>query len=315
VTRRYHAHGLLVDSDVELPLTAACADRPGPPDLTLRRGADRPVPPGDPDGEPVARLADPAGRTFYSIATDGSRTVLRYPGLCEFVGDGGLRDVQVHLHPGREPGLIPVLAAGNLLAVHLRLRGELVLHASAVRIGSCAIAFVGGSGMGKSTMATLLCAGGHPLLTDDVLRTQLLLDTVLVHPGSTETRLRDAARPLAAALSGAGRATADGRLAVRPTIHTGPPLRLAACVVPQPDRAQTGVTAHRLTGSRALLLLARFPRVLGWTEPLALARDFQLLADLVERVPVFCAQVPWGPPFPADLAAELLAALGSSLDP
>jgi len=78
--------------------------------------------------------------------------------------------VTVHLHPGADLGLVTVLTAGALLAVHLRLRGELVLPASAVQLGGAALAFVRASGMGKSTLAALLCASGHGLVTDDVLR-------------------------------------------------------------------------------------------------------------------------------------------------
>lgn len=308
MTLRYRAHGLLVDSDVALALPGAPFDL-RTPDLVLRRAPDRDVPAGDPDGALLARVADRSGTAFYVIATDGVHTRLRYPDLCEFVGDAGMRAVRVALAPGRDPGVIPVLAGGLLLALHLRLRGDLVLHASAVRVGERAVAFAGASGMGKSTIATVLCAAGHPLLTDDVLRAELRADAVLVHPGSTETRLRDAARPLAAALPGAGRPTADGRLAVTPPGHTGPPVPLAACVVPQPSRELDRVAVRRLTGPRALMLLSRFPRILGWAQQTGAAREFDQLADLVARVGVFEARIPWGPPFAPDLAADLLAAI------
>lgn len=308
MTFRFRAHGLVIDSDV--PLALPSGPENGRADLVLRRGPDRPVPADDPDGALLARVADRDDTAFYVIATDGDRTVLRYPDLCEFVGDPALREVRVALAPGRDPGVIPVLAGGMLLALHLRLRGELVLHASAVRVGKRAVAFVGASGMGKSTIATVLCAAGHPLLTDDVLRAELGRDAVIVHPGSTETRLRDAARPLADAVAGPGRPTADGRLAVAPAVHTAGPVPLAACVVPQPSREHDRVQVRRLTGPRALMLLARFPRILGWTQPAALAREFDQLADLVARVAVVEARIPWGPPFAPGLAEDLLTAIG-----
>jgi hypothetical protein len=310
MSHRYRAHGLLVDSDTELPLGPADPSDPGPADLVLRRGTDRPVRATDPPGQVLARLADPTGRTFYCISTDGTRTRLRYPGLGEFVGDSELHEVTVHLVPGADPGVIPVLAAGTLLAVHLRLRGDLVLHASAVRVGDGAVAFVGASGMGKSTMATVLCAHDHALLSDDVLRVRTGPDRVLVHPGSTETRLRDAARPLAEVVAGTGRQTADGRLAVRPAAYAGAPLPLLACVVPRPSRDRHLIEVRRLAGPRALMLLARFPRILGWSHPAALARDFQLLGELVELVGVHEAHIPWGPPFARDLADQLLSGVG-----
>jgi hypothetical protein len=162
--------------------------------------------------------------------------------------------------------------------------------------------------MGKSTIATVLCGAGHPLLTDDVLRVQLRPDGVVAHAGSTETRLRDAAQPLAAGLP--GRRTADGRLAVAPGNVAGSPRPLAACVVPRPSRECDRVEVRRLRGAHALMLLSRFPRILGWTQPATLAGEFEQLGDLVTRIAVFEARIPWGPPFAPDLPGELLDRLG-----
>ena len=304
----YHAHGLWIDSDVELPLPPADPRHTGASDLVLRRRTDRPVPDGDPEGELIARAAQRDGTAFYSVTVERGRTCLRYPGLCEFVGDTGMREVDVTLAPDRDPGVIPVLATGMLLALHLRLRGDLVLHASAVRVGETALAFVGASGMGKSTMATVLCAAGHALLTDDVLRAQLQPHGVVVHSGSTETRLRDAARPLAEGLP--GRRTADGRLAVMAGSLAEGPLPLAACIVPRPSLEHDRVHVRRVGGARALMLLSRFPRIPGWRQACTLGREFEQLADLVAGVGVFEAHIPWGPPFPPDLPIDLLTGAG-----
>lgn len=310
----YQAHGLLIRSGFELPLTVADADPGAPPDLVIDAGCDRLVPTDDPPGTVLARLADRNGTTFYSIGRERDRTVLRYPGRCEFVGDGELRAVIVHVQPSADPGVVPVLAAGALLAVHLKLRGRLVLHASSVRVGAAALAFVGASGMGKSTLATLLCTAGHQLVSDDVLRVDLGRDRVpRVYAGSTETRLRAAARELAAGKpEGSVRPTADGRLAVRSPVHTGATLPLAACVVPLPSREDAEIAVRRISGAQALMRLSQFPRVVGWLEPSAQRRDFHQLADLVGQVPVYEARIPWGPPFGPDLAVRLLDALGLS---
>jgi hypothetical protein len=87
-------------------------------------------------------------------------------------------------------------------------------------------------------------------------------------------------------------------------------LPLAACVVPLPSREHDRVQVRRVAGGRALMLLSRFPRILGWRQPTTLAREFEQLADLVGRVRVFEARIPWGPPFAPDLAADLLAGVG-----
>lgn len=301
---RYRAHGLDIRSAAVLPLPPA-GPGPGPgPDLVLRVGAERPVPDTDPPGQVLAALGRPDGGRFYCFTRTADAVVLRYPGLCEFVGDAGLADVTVRMHPGADPGLVPVLAAGALVAVHLKLRRALVLHAGAVEVGGRALAFVGASGMGKSTLTAALCRAGHGLVSDDVLRAEPVRDgSVLVHPGSSEVRLRPAARELAA---GAGRETADGRLAVTAPTPGTRPLALAACVVPLPSRTVERVTVRRLSTAEALLRLVRFPRVVGWREPGTAAAEFQALADLAERVPVHEASIPWGPPFRPDVLAGLV---------
>lgn len=311
MTADYEAHGLLIRSDIPLRLPPAV--KAGVPDVVLRRGVDRAVPAGNPPGEPLAELCDERNQTFYSVARDQSHTVMRYPGLCEFVGDRGLHDVVVHLAPGVDEGVLSVLAGGAVLAVHLMVRGNLVLHASAVRVEDTAVAFVGASGMGKSTLATLLCADGHQLVADDVVRVCMAQpgSRPIVFPGSIESRLRPGASALADAAPAASvRRTADGRIALQLDTHDGPPLPLVACVVPFPNHHTDEIVVSALTRAQGLRRLLQFPRIVGWVELAWQVRNFEALADLVNLVPVFEAQVPWGPPFRPGLARQLCAELG-----
>lgn len=310
---RYRAHGLRVRSTVVLPLPGDPLTRAGrgcsAPDLVLRTGPRRPVPCTDPPGTLLAALDRPGGGRYYCFTRTADAVVLRYPGLCDFVGDAALRRVSVHLDPAADAGLVPVLAAGALLAVHLTLRHALVLHASAVDVDGRALAFVGASGTGKSTLAAALGRAGHPLVSDDVLRVEPG-DVPRVHAGSTETRLRPAARALADdAPPGAVRATADGRLALALPVRTAGPLPLAACVLPAPNRTASEVAVRPLSPAGALVRLVQFPRVVGWREPETAAAQFQALADLVQVVPVVQASIPWGPPFPPGVLAELVEAV------
>ncbi len=309
----YRAHGLVIRSEVELALPVGSPGM-GTPDLVLRFGAQRTIPSEVPPGCRLATLSRRDGTIRYSLARARDRTVLRYPGLCDFVGDPDLADITVHLHPGADPGLIPVLATGALVAVHLKLQHELAMHASAVQLDGRALAFVGASGMGKSTLAAVLCRNGCGLVSDDVLRVDLTDPTVVrVYPGGTENRLRMSARELAdRAPSDAVRPTADGRLALRPRSCAGEPLPLAACVVPRPTRTAVDVSVQKLPKAKALLRMIQFPRVVGWSEPSSTACEFQALADLVERVPIFEALVPWGPPFRQEVLAGLLEAVAGS---
>lgn len=298
MTHRYRAHGLNVVSDIELPLPPGGTAEP---DLALRLGNRRPVRAEPPEGVPVATVTDADGALRYGIARSDAGIVLRYPGLCEFTGDHEFAEVTAHQHPGVDEGYLPVLATGMVLALHLLLRGHVVVHASAVRDGDTAIAFVGASGMGKSTLATALCRDGCTLLADDVLRIEQHGSAMRVYPGSVETRLRPGAHRLA---DGATiRHTADCRLAMRFDGVPAGPVPLALCVVPRPSRSATELVVERIAPVRALLLLSRFPRVLGWCEQTSLATSFHGLADLVEQVPVVTATIPWDAPFDSVLPA------------
>ncbi|PXY35176.1 hypothetical protein BAY59_06890 [Prauserella coralliicola] len=121
---RYRAHGLGILSDLELPLPPG----DGRHEVTLRLGEAVDVPHRRPEGKPLAELSREGGRMFYALAREGERTVLRYPELAEFAGDADLADVTAHPQRGADPGLLSVLASGTLLAVHLLLRGHLVLQ-------------------------------------------------------------------------------------------------------------------------------------------------------------------------------------------
>ena len=215
---------------------------------------------------------------------------------------------------GADPGVVSVLVSGTLLAFVLTMRGETVLHASAVQVGDAAVAFVGASGMGKSTMATLLCAEGGRLVTDDVLRLDLTSSPPTCALGATELRLRKGADHLADRFRSAPglRTTGDDRQALAAAPAATDDLPLAALVVPVPDHSPERRTAeiNRLSQRDAIMLLAQFPRLLGWQDASVLRAGFHQLADIVDRVPVHVAVLPWGPPFADDIAASVLRATG-----
>jgi hypothetical protein len=306
---RYAVHGYAVASDVALAAPPGDAD--GAPDLVLRRGAPRSVPRAACEGLELARIEDERRAVYYSMIRRNGRVRLRFGAACEFEADPGLTDVTHHADPAADPGLVGVLASGTLLAVRLVLDGKLALHASAVAVDGSVVAFVGASGMGKSTLAALVCAGAGELFTDDVLHVSGPRSAPIAWPGATECRLRDSATSVTGLYNGDGsvRPTADGRTAVTPPRRATAPLPLAACVIPLPSRQARAVQVRRLARHEALLSLVRFPRIVGWREPASTARQFQLLADLVEAVPVLEARVPWGPPFSTDIAMELVEAV------
>jgi hypothetical protein len=212
--------------------------------------------------------------------------------------------------------VVSILAAGTLMAFKLITAGHLVLHASAVRICGRGLAFIGASGMGKSTMASLMCADGAALITDDLALVTIAGDHALVTPGATESRLRPGAIQLTELFtSPTTRLTSDGRIAVTLPHGGNDALALDAIVIPVPSREHEKLELTALTPAQSLILLTQFPRIPGWTGGEVLSRQFALLGALVQRVPAYVAVIPWGPPFVVETGQQLLDALRWSQPP
>ena len=274
-------------------------------DVDVRWGQDIHDSSEPPPGDVVAVYGSDEDR-WYTATSTGSGYRLRFRECGEFVISADLSTVEIRRDPAGRTEMLPILLAGTVSAFLLALRGETVLHASAVAIDGAALAFVGQSGRGKSTLAALLCVEtGHELVTDDVLTVDPG-PPVTCLGGAFELRLRPAAAVLADARpESPTRPTADERLAFSPTPRPPEPLPLAAIVIPAPSRTASDVEVRRIPPSDAVFALLSFPRVHGWCRPDVLSRDFTTLSQVVNRVPVYDVTVPWGPPFSPDVARSL----------
>lgn len=307
-------YGLVVDSDTDLH-----QDRPAPagaaPDVLIRRGTQTEPTTDLPPGEPILKC-DGATRSVYAFTRRDDGFTLRFFGVCDFDVTPGLDRMEVRTVRGANEGMASVLTAGASLAFQLYQRGHLVLHASAVEVDGAAWGFVGYSGMGKSTMAALLCSDGGALITDDVLRVDDVSRRPVARLGATELRLRKGADSIAGRFdSGAPqvRRSADDREVLRLRDGATDRLPLDVLVIPFPSRTIDRVEVHRLSTTEALLALSGYPRLLGWRDPAVQRQQFERTATLVDRVPVLAANIPWGPPFPAALVGELKDRIGELL--
>lgn len=116
--------------------------------------------------------------------------LLRFPGIADFLVDPLGEQVCAHPTPGSSPGTIHHLYLHQVLPLALSRQGQLVLHAGAVAWpGAGAVAFLGASGQGKSTLTTAMALKGAPMLTDDGLQVQWLDGRCLVLPSEPAVRL------------------------------------------------------------------------------------------------------------------------------
>jgi hypothetical protein len=309
--RLHHVYGCTISSDLDLHLPEVDASLR--PEVMLRRSTEEVETDWAPARADLLAGARDESRGMGFIAGRTSQGYrLRFDGLCDFDVSSDLAKVTWKLCPGGDPGLVSVLAAGALMAFRLIMGGHLVLHASAVCVRGRGLAFVGASGMGKSTMATLMCAGDATMLTDDLARIDLDGGRAVLSPGAVESRLRPAAVQLKDLFSAPGvmRITSDGRSAMSLPVWMNGPVTLDAVVVPLPSRDQTELALTAMSPAQSLVLLSNFPRLPGWVDTGVLTHQFNRLADLVECVPVYLAVVPWGPPFVTETGTQLMRRLG-----
>jgi hypothetical protein len=315
-TETYAVAGLKLASPVRLAAPTAG----GPPDWTIDFGDPRLPPPGRSDDELVSELAGPDKVLYRVTAGPGRRPVmLEFPGLADFEIHPAPRTVVAHAHPDSDPGLLPILVTGTLTALLLSLAGEIVLHASAVEVAGAAVAFVGGSGQGKTTVAALCCTAGYPLVADDLLVVRVSEDgSVHCLRGSGELRLRPRVDQLADLLAGAGSGrylTADGRHAVAPPATALERLPLGTVAVPLPQRGPRDVGVSTLGPGQAMVTLLRSQRIAQWRSPEVAKARMGKVARIAAVVPVKSLLVPWGPPWDPGMARSLVSALADGTDP
>jgi hypothetical protein len=78
---------------------------------------------------------------------------------------------------------------GSVFGVLLRQRGLLLLHASALVLKDCAVAFLGEHGRGKSTLAAALHGQGCGVLADDLTAIQFSREGAVVLPSFPRLKL------------------------------------------------------------------------------------------------------------------------------
>ncbi|NJK56498.1 MAG: serine kinase [Pleurocapsa sp. SU_5_0] len=100
------------------------------------------------------------------------------------------REIIVDPEKGINEDVLRPCILGSAMVVLLQQRGFLVLHASCVVVEDEAIAFLGYSGSGKSTIASAFHREGYGILTEDVMAIDTKVDPYLVIPSFPSIKLR-----------------------------------------------------------------------------------------------------------------------------
>jgi hypothetical protein len=243
------------------------------------------------------------GVEWVRFARVGPRYLLRFPTLADFLISGDAAEVRCRPRAGTPAGTLRHLFLNQVLPLVMGQRGRLVVHASAVVTPRGAVAFLGRSGRGKSTLAAWLWAEGCPLVTDDCLRIEDRRGRLVAMPSHPAIRLWPSTLRRLAIEHAPARRTAHYTDKVqipvdaRPRAFARRPVQLAAVYVLSPAGAGRGrvpVRSEPLSTRDALVeLIAHLYRLdVGSRE--TLRRDFHRLADIARRLPVRRLHVPRG---------------------
>ena len=169
----YSAYGLQIRSFMPLPELLPAADSQW--DISIEIGSAECIPP---------EVLDKQG---YLKVTP-TQSVIYLPGLVTFLVCEGVR-ILVDVAPDADEDLVRSYLVGTVMGILLYQRGLSVLHASAVEMDGYAVAFMGQSGQGKSSIAAALQAYGHQLCNDDVTPVGLNGDLAIAYPGFPQMKL------------------------------------------------------------------------------------------------------------------------------
>ncbi len=229
----------------------------------------------------------PDGTPWTRFHRDGADYLLRFQDLADFRIASSGQTVDGWPAPGTDEETVRFLFANQVLPLALSRQGKLVFHASAVEIDGGAVAFLGASGRGKSTLAASFATNGVRFLTDDGLVVESADGQWQVLPSHPSIRLwedsqealMDAQAQLAPPVSytSKSRFLAGDRVAFRDRPR---PLRRVYFLGEGDAQA---IAFERLKPGEALIELLKHSFLLDIEERQMLAAHFEELSNLVAQ--------------------------------
>jgi hypothetical protein len=202
----------------------------------------------------------------------------------------------------------------QVLSECLVARGVEPLHATSVVIDGMAIAILGNSGYGKSTLAASLMRMGHRLLTDDVLVLKISESGVLAHPSLARLKLHpDSADAAFARRRSLPMNTFTDKmiLPLEPSEHAARPVPLRAIYAIPSAAGSTRISIRRARGRRSLLELIRNSFTAVTTARRRLEQQFRFAARLAQAVPIRVLSYPRQLDRLPEVAAAIVADLSN----
>jgi hypothetical protein len=226
----------------------------------------------------------PDGTRWTVFYRTGTGYLLRFPALADFELSADGRSVHCWPAPGISEHTVQHLYLNQVLPLALSKQGQLVFHASAVEIGGVAVAFMGESGKGKSTLAAGFATGGFRFLTDDGLMIEACGSGYQVMPSHPSIRLwQDSEAALIAPDTPTAPAlefTSKSRFLAGATIPFCDTPRSLRRVYFLGDGSASAITFQRIKPAEALIELVKHSFLLDIEEREMLAAHFDELSGL-----------------------------------
>jgi hypothetical protein len=118
---------------------------------------------------PFHRFEFPDGTVWTEFYRSGSNYLLRFPGLADFEVSGDGTAVTAYPAPTTDADTLEHLHVNQVVPLALSRQGRPSFHASVVTVSGGAVAFLGETALGKSTLAASFALEEAEFLTDDSL--------------------------------------------------------------------------------------------------------------------------------------------------
>lgn len=187
--------------------------------------------------------------------------LLRFPDLADFEVSADGTEVVAHPANGTDAATVEHLYINQLVPLALSRQGQPAFHASVVTVPGGAVAFLGDTGMGKSTLAASYALNNAAFLTDDALIVEESGDNIRAQPSHASLRLWEDS---VEALVGSEIAEAG------PVSYSSKTRLLAGDALVHSDEAQPLIAAFVLemqdASSVAIRALNGLDRYMGWLD-------------------------------------------------
>lgn len=276
---RYSGFGLSIESDFPLlPVRVGAVGAPGRSIAIRRSSLERAAAALSASPELVWQTSF-EGREYRMERGSAGDYRFEWTGRAAFHLTPDARELACGIADREDTGAMRLLLDTVLWSVSL-ICGYELLHASAISYGNETIAFVAGTGGGKTSLAAELMHRGAELLGDDVLAMSYDDGHVLVHPAppvmNAPLGQRDP-HDLGPTLA----IIADEAWVNVEAVATTPRRLTAVCVLDRQDSGTPRLAPH--PGG----VLALLPHAFGFPGARTrLGRQFEILSDLVADTPV-----------------------------